>query len=115
MTAPIAVATHSWRWHLERAAAVLLIVLVPVHVASALVWTDPASWSATRMVVRWSNPAWRAVDVVTLALALVHGLGTLRRRVPDDGRGRPARIGIDLVLVAALLATVAAAFTYRLV
>ncbi|MCB1248461.1 MAG: hypothetical protein R2699_07500 [Acidimicrobiales bacterium] len=115
MTAPIAVATRSWRWHLERAAAVLLVVLVPVHVASALVWTDPASWSGARLAVRWASPGWRVLDTATLALALVHGLGSLRRRAPDAGRGRVARVAVDVVLALALVTTLAAALTYRLV
>ena len=115
MTAPVATVPASWRWHLERAAAVVLVVLLPLHLLAAVVVGDPAGWSAARLAARWSSPGWRVIDWLTLTVALVHGLGALRRRVPAEGAGAPLRIVLDGVLLVALLVGALVALTYRVV
>lgn len=108
----------SWGWHLVRASAWALVVLLPVWVVSVHLVGDASTVNATRLEVRWSSPVLRAFDWAVLVLALVHGaLGTaglLRSSRPGPG-GRPVLVGALYALTAVLvLALTATAFTYGL-
>lgn len=116
MTVPIepSAPERSWRWHLDRAAAVLLVVLLPLHLIAALVVGDPAAWSVARLAVRWNSPAWRALDWLTISVALLHGLGATRARFGAGDRRAAVRVVCDVVLVVGLLVAADAAFTWRI-
>ena len=96
-----------WAWHASRAAALLLIVLVPVHFAVTFVIADVGATTARAMSDRLADPTWRLLTWLTVALALVHATlsaGTaLRRR--GDGIGATVLIAAIGVLAGALLAT----------
>lgn len=96
-----------WAWHASRAAALLLVVLVPVHFAVTFVVADVGATTARDMSDRLADPTWRLLTWLTIALALVHATlsaGTaLRRR--GDGIGATALIAAIGVLAGALLAT----------
>lgn len=108
----------SWGWHLVRASAWALVVLLPAWVVSVHLLGDASTVNATRLEVRWSSPVLRAFDWAVLVLALVHGaLGTagLLRSSQRGGGGQRVLVGAlyaaTVVLVVGLTAT---AFTYGL-
>lgn len=73
-------AEQSWSWHLGRVAALVLVVLLPLELASWLVTTDVADHTAASVAERWDNPLWRTVDLAFLVLALGHGAAGVIRQ-----------------------------------
>lgn len=66
-----------WGWHLVRASAIVLVVLLPVEMVSWLLTTDIAQWTALEVAARWESPLWRVIDWSFLVLGVLHGaLGT---------------------------------------
>jgi len=108
----------SWGWHLVRASAWALVVLLPMWVVSVHLVGDASTVNATRLEVRWSSPVLRAFDWAVLVLALVHGaLGTagLLRSARPGNDGRRLVVGALYVVTALLVvALTATAFTYGL-
>lgn len=109
---------RSWGWHLGRASAWALLVLLPLWIVSVHVLGDASTVNATRLEVRWSSPAVRAFDWAVLGLALVHGaIGTagLLRSSRSGGDGGRVLVGglyaMTAVLLVGLTATV---FSYGL-
>ncbi len=93
-----------WRWHLSRAAALLLVVLVPLHFAVTFIADDVGSTTARSMSEQLSDPTWRILTWLVLALALVHGTlsadAAVRRRLPGG-------VGSVLTVVVGVIAGVA--------
>ena len=77
---------RSWAWHLSRASALLLVLLVPLHFVVTFLHDDVGRTTARSISARLDDPTWRLLTWLTLALALVHGTiaaqAGLRRRVP---------------------------------
>lgn len=101
--------THDqpWAWHASRAAALLLVVLVPVHFAATFIVADMGATTARDMSDRLADPTWRLLTWLTIALALVHATlsaGTALRRRSDRVGGTVLLVGVGL-LAGALLAT----------
>ena len=75
-----------WSWHLSRASALLLVVLVPLHFAVTFIIDDVGATTARSMSDRLADPTWRLLTWLTIALALVHAalssVRTLRARRP---------------------------------
>lgn len=96
-----------WAWHASRAAALLLVVLVPLHFAVTFVVADVGATTARSMSDRLADPTWRLLTWLTLALALVHAtlsaVAALRRR--RDGAGTTLLVAAVGVVAGALLAT----------
>lgn len=107
-----------WGWHLVRASAWALLVLLPLWVASVHLVGDASTVNATRLEVRWSSPVLRVFDWSVLVLALVHGaLGTagLLRSSRGDRGSRRVVVGAVYALTAVLvLALTVTAFTFGL-
>lgn len=99
-----------WSWHLDRAAAIALIVLLPVHVASYHLSTAPIPLTYETLTLRWEGP-WRMLDWFTLVLALVHGGLSVQARTSEATR-RPALAQAVGTGVLALAAAVIGVFTY---
>ncbi len=74
-------ADQSWSWHLMRASAIALIVLLPVHLASFHLTSGTLPFTESQLYARWTTP-WRLIDWLTLTLALVHGAIALQPPVP---------------------------------
>lgn len=90
-----------WSWHASRAAALLLVVLVPLHFAVTFLGDDVGATTARSISARLDDPTWRLLTWLTIALALVHGTlaaeSGIRRRLPGGG-------GLALTAVVCLLA-----------
>lgn len=103
--AAVPAAEPSWGWHLFRVSGLVLVVLLPVEVISALLATDVADWSAQAVADRWAGPWWRAADWAFLVLGLVHGgmgvANLCRSGIAGTGRRRLA-IGAVTVALAVL-------------
>lgn len=80
---------RSWTWHLSRASALLLVILVPLHFAVTIIGDDVGATTARSISARLDDPTWRLLTWLTLALALVHGTiaaeSGIRRRLPGPG------------------------------
>lgn len=88
-----------WSWHASRAAALLLVVLVPLHFAVTFIIDDLGTTTARSMSARLDDPTWRVLTWLTLALALVHATLSAnavlcRRRPGTSGTFLVAGIGI---------------------
>ena len=94
-----------WRWHLDRAAMVLLVVLVPVHFAVTFLVDDLGSTART-VSARLDDPTWRLITWLTLALALLHATlsADAALRVRRPGRGGTVATAAVGLLAGALLA-----------
>ena len=75
-----------WSWHLSRASALLLAVLIPLHFAVTFLADDIGATTARSMSERLDDPTWRLLTWLTVTLALVHatlaGAAALRSRRP---------------------------------
>jgi succinate dehydrogenase hydrophobic anchor subunit len=88
-----------WSWHLNRAATLLLVLLVPLHFAVTFL-VDDLGAPARVVSARLEDPTWRMLTWLTIALALVHATvsadAALRVRRPGRG-GAVATAAIGLV------------------
>lgn len=108
------VAEPSWRWHVARASAWVLLVVFPVWFASLHVFGDVSTVNAAGLEARWSSPVVRALDWAVLVLALVHGsagLGSMLRSGRAGDR-RLAVLAIDGLVAVLVLAVTVVAFTF---
>ena len=97
-------------WYLQRITGALLVILLIAHF-----WVEHFMTAALRrgelsyevIASRISNPAWQAIDIAFLIVALYHGLSGLRNIILDYSRVGPAAsraITIALIGVGALWA-----------
>lgn len=84
------VVDHPWAWHLARATAITLVVLLPLHLISFHLWSDDAL-TIDGLATRWEGP-WRIVDWVTLTMAALHGALAVQAALapPSDPASDPA-------------------------
>jgi len=104
---------HSWGWHLLQVSSWLLLVLVPVHLASIWLVHDVGRMGVAFYVERWHSGTWRILDWLFFMLALAHGglgLNAMAGSLIGDRRLRAAVavvLGVTLgVLALALSATI---------
>lgn len=97
----------SWsalEWYFQRVTGGLLLVLLAAHFWVEHFMAAPLlRGNLTFEVVasRISNPAWRAIDIGFLVVALAHGLDGLRNIILDYGRLGPRwRSTMNAALVA---------------
>ncbi|MCC5952754.1 MAG: hypothetical protein JJU45_11735 [Acidimicrobiia bacterium] len=77
---------RSWVWHLQRATALALIVLVPVHVVSAVLLVDPATVDIPTLTDRWQQPLWQVLDWLLVTVGLGHAALAVAGRIPVGNR-----------------------------
>lgn len=92
-------ADQPWSWHAGRAAALLLVVLVPLHFAVTFIIGDLGRTTARSMSERLDDPTWRILTWLVLALALLHATlstdAALRIRRPGtSGTVLTASVGL---------------------
>lgn len=91
-------------WYLQRITGAMLLILLAAHFwvehfMSAPVRRGDLTYAV--VVSRLSNPAWRAIDIAFLLVALYHGLSGLRGIVLDYGpMSRRTLAFTNIVLVA---------------
>jgi len=85
-----------WSWHASRAAALLLVILVPVHFAATFLLADVGATTAREMSDRLADPIWRFLTWLIVALALVHATLSTATAL----RRRAATVGTTLLTVA---------------
>jgi succinate dehydrogenase cytochrome b556 subunit len=79
----------AWEWYLQRVTGGLLLVLLVAHFWVEHFMSAPLRHGhLTYQVIqaRISNPAWQAIDIAFLIIALYHGLNGLRNIILDYGR-----------------------------
>ena len=90
-------------WYLQRITGALLVILLIAHF-----WVEHFMTAALRrgelsyeaIAPRITNPAWQAIDITFLIVALYHGLNGLRNIVLDYSRaGAAAARAITAVLI----------------
>ncbi len=116
-TAPDAVdpaeEVRSWGWHVLQISSWLLVILLPLHLASIWLAHDAARVGVAFYVERWHSSTWRIVDWLFFMLALAHGgigLSGVLGSLTADRRVRTAiavALGVSLGgLALALSATI---------
>lgn len=98
----------SWNaleWYFQRVTGGLLLVLLAAHFWVEHFMTAPLLRGNLTFAVidaRISNPAWQAIDVGFLVVALAHGLNGLRNIILDYGPLRPgwrSTINVTLTVI----------------
>jgi succinate dehydrogenase / fumarate reductase, membrane anchor subunit len=94
---------NALEWYFQRITGGLLLVLLAAHF-----WVEHFMTAALRrgdltfaaIASRISHPAWQAIDIAFLLIALFHGLNGLRNIILDYGRlGKRAASAMVLALV----------------
>jgi succinate dehydrogenase hydrophobic anchor subunit len=109
MSAAVDAGDRSWAWHLDRAAAIALVVVLPLHLAAMLTVRTSGEVTAATALARWDEPLWRVLDLALVGLGLIHGTSSLRRVLGTARSGLVRRIGAVVPWGASLLGLVAAA------
>lgn len=95
-----------WAESLVHASAVVLLVLVPLHLATLLI--HPEETNATALIERWDSRAWLLADWALLAVGSVHSLAALWVRAEGSSWSAVAKTrvvaGVGGVVVALFLA-----------
>lgn len=96
---------NALEWYSQRITGGLLLVLLAAHFWVEHFMTAPLRRGDLTFEViarRISNPAWQAIDIAFLIVALFHGLNGLRNIILDYGRlGKRAAgiMNVALVLI----------------
>jgi succinate dehydrogenase / fumarate reductase, membrane anchor subunit len=94
---------NALEWYFQRITGGLLLVLLAAHFWVEHFMTAPLRRGDLTFAViasRISNPAWQAIDIAFLLVALFHGLNGLRNIILDYGRlGKRAASAMVLALV----------------
>ncbi|HEV2387973.1 MAG TPA: hypothetical protein VGS20_12045 [Candidatus Acidoferrales bacterium] len=80
---------NALEWYFQRITGALLLVLLAAHFWVEHFMTAPLRRGDLTFAViasRISNPAWQAIDIAFLIVALFHGLSGLRNIILDYGR-----------------------------
>jgi succinate dehydrogenase / fumarate reductase, membrane anchor subunit len=85
---------ETFSWYFLRISGVALIFLVIIHLLLMHVATDVSQTTYCFVAQRYSNPLWRAYDLLLLTLALPHGLNGLRLVSDDYIRSRGVRLTV---------------------
>jgi succinate dehydrogenase / fumarate reductase, membrane anchor subunit len=76
-------------WYFQRITGALLLILLAAHFWVEHFMTAPllhGELTFATIAARISNPAWQAIDIGFLIVALAHGLNGLRNIILDYGR-----------------------------
>src|SRR5579862_9717190 len=92
-------------WYAQRVTGALLVPLLVAHFwvehfMSADLLRGDLTYAA--ILSRISNPAWQAIDIAFLLVALVHGLNGLRNIVLDYSRFSPRAVQFITAALAAV-------------
>ncbi len=93
---------ETFSWYFLRISGVALIFLVIIHLLLMHVANDVSQTTYCFVAQRYSNPLWRAYDLLLLTLALPHGLNGTRLVADDYIQSR----GLRLAVLSALFLTV---------
>jgi succinate dehydrogenase / fumarate reductase, membrane anchor subunit len=97
------ISRNALEWYFQRVTGGLLLVLLAAHFWVEHFMTAPLRHGDLTFEViasRISNPAWQAIDIGFLIVALFHGLNGLRNILLDYGRlGKRGAAAMNLVLV----------------
>jgi succinate dehydrogenase / fumarate reductase membrane anchor subunit len=112
-----AVAPQPWAWHVVRVSGLFLAALIVWHALVTFVLGDVGQTTAVTVSSRWRDTTWRALEWVTLVLALGHGglgLDTLLRRGPwSAGTATALRLVSGAVIGLLAVAASVVVLTYR--
>ena len=96
---------NALEWYFQRITGGLLLILLAAHFWVEHFMTAPLLHGDLTFEVissRISNPAWQAIDIAFLIVALLHGLNGLRNIILDYGRlGKRAVAAMNVVLTLA--------------
>jgi succinate dehydrogenase / fumarate reductase, membrane anchor subunit len=94
---------NALEWYFQRVTGGLLLVLLAAHFWVEHFMTAPlrrGDLTFQVIVSRISNPAWQAIDIGFLIVALLHGLNGLRNIILDYGRmGKRAVAAMNMALI----------------
>lgn len=94
---------NAWEWTLQRVTGGLLLLLLAAHFWVEHFMSAPllhGDLTYQVIVARISNPAWQAIDIAFMLVALYHGLSGLRNIILDYGRlGKRSVTVLTLALV----------------
>jgi len=94
---------ETFSWYFLRISGVALIFLVIIHLVLMHVANDVSQTTYCFVAQRYSNPLWRAYDLLLLTLALPHGLNGLRLVTDDYIQARGPRLAVVSVLFLTVL------------
>lgn len=93
----------AWEWYFQRVTGGLLLVLLAAHFWVEHFMTAPVlhgELTYQAIAARITTPAWQAIDIAFLVVALFHGLSGLRNIILDYGKlGRRAMGAMDAGLI----------------
>lgn len=92
-----------WSWYYFRISGVLLLFLVLGHVYVVHIATPIEKVNYAFVAARYSQPFWRTYDLLTLLLAMSHGINGMRLIIHDYVRPRTVRVFAFSVLYSAAL------------
>lgn len=92
-----------WSWYYFRISGVLLLFLVLGHVYIVHIATPIEKVNYAFVAARYARPFWRTYDLLTLLLAMSHGINGMRLIIHDYVRGRALRVFAFSVLYSAAL------------
>lgn len=103
-------AAAAWWWYAQRVTGALLLILLVAHFwvehfVSAGLRRGDLTYAAIR--ARIENPAWQAIDIAFLLIALLHGLNGARNIMLDYsriGRGTARAATLGLVVLGLVFA-----------
>ncbi len=114
---PRAAPPQPWSWHALRVSGLFLAALLVWHVVVTFVLTDVGQTTAVTVSDHWHDATWRALEWVTLVLALGHGglgLDALLRRAPwAPGVRTATRVAGAAVVASLAVAASVVVLTYR--
>lgn len=91
---------------MQRYTAIALVFFMALHMI--VVHYPPGTIDFSRVLERLVHPIWKAIDIVFLAVVLLHGLGGLYDVIIDSDR----TIGLRKPLAGAVIVVGLAAFLY---
>ena len=115
---PHAAEPQPWAWHAVRVSGLFLAVLVVWHFVVTFVLNDVGQTTAVTVTNHWQDATWRALEWVTLVLALGHGgigldLMLRRRSWTSEVAATAIRVAGGIVIGALVVAASVVVLTYR--
>jgi len=105
-----------WAWHAVRVSGLFLAVLIVGHFTANFVLNDVGQTNAVTVSHHWRDATWRALEWVTLVLALAHGgfgIDTVLRRRPVGTSTTITRVASAVVIGGLAVAATVVVLTYR--
>lgn len=91
---------------MQRYTAIALVFFMALHMI--IVHYPPGTIDFSRVLERLVNPVWKAIDIVFLAVVLLHGMGGLYAVIIDSDR----TIGFRKLLAGTIISISLLAFVY---